>query len=416
MFPMPDAQGPRYHLLGRVWALDEKGFEQALAQVHQAGGAADRPRCMCLPGGVEMVVARLAHQFILKRMPQSGARHHASCISYEPPQDATGLGELLGDAVMELDTGRVDVRVNFPLTRTSGMSGVRQASVEPSVVKPTNASVSLKALMHLLFSRAGFDRWSPAMAGKRNQWVIHKYLMQAANGIFVKGQALSDRLYVPEPFSQTTRVESARRRRDKLSVLYPRDGLSPLGMVIGEFKSTDVTAGHRRVWIRHMPDAPLMVKEATWQRIEKMFGKLFEARLADTDAKVRLVIGALIRASSEHTYEIDSATIMMTSVQWIPVEAEYELGLIQDLVNKGRRFLKPLRYDAKNDKVFANVLLLDSGPSPKPVYGLSPFMSSQQIERVKRAIAKAGEHVEVRDVAVLSSINATALVTCMDAR
>ena len=397
MFPTTDAQEPRYGLLGRVWTVDEGGFEQALAQVHQAGGAAERPRCMCLPGGVEMVVARLAHQFILKRMPQTGARHHASCISYEPPQDATGLGELLGDAVMELDTGGVDVRVNFPLTRTSGKSGVRQASVEPSVVKPTNASVSLKALLHLLFSRAGFDRWSPAMAGKRNQWVIHKYLMQAANGIFVKGQVLSDRLYVPEPFSQTTRVESSRRRREKLSVLYPHDGLSPLGLVIGEFKSSDVTAGHRRVWIRHMPDTPLMVKEVTWQRLEKMFGKLFEVKLADTDAKVRLVIGALIRARSEYTYEIDSATLMMTTAQWIPVDEVYELALIQDLVDRGRRFWKPLRYDALTDKVFANVLLLDSGASPMPLFVLSPFMTGQQSDRVRKAIAKAGERVEVLD-------------------
>ncbi len=352
---------------------------------------------MCLPGGVEMVVARLAHQFILKRMPQTGARHRASCISYEPPQDATGLGELLGDAVVELDTGGVDVRVNFPLTRTSGKSGVRQASVEPSVVKPTNASVSLKALLHLLFSRAGFDRWSPAMAGKRNQWVIHKYLMQAANGIFVKGQALSDRLYVPELFSQTTRVESSRRRREKLSVLYPHDGLSPLGLVIGEFKSSDVTAGLRRVWIRHMPDTPLMVKEVTWQRLEKMFGKLFEVKLADTDAKVRLVIGALIRARSEYTYEIDSATLMMTTAQWIPVDEVYELALIQDLVDRGRRFWKPLRYDALTDKVFANVLLLDSGASPTPLFVLSPFMTGQQSDRVRKAIAKAGERVEVLD-------------------
>ena len=397
MFPTTDAQEPRYGLLGRVWTVDEGGFEQALAQVHQAGGAAERPRCMCLPGGVEMVVARLAHQFILKRMPQTGARHHASCISYEPPQDATGLGELLGDAVMELDTGGVDVRVNFPLTRTSGKSGVRLASVEPSVVKPTIASVSLKALLHLLFSRAGFDRWSPAMAGKRTQWVIHKYLMQAANGIFVKGQALSDRLYVPEPFSQTTRVESSRRRREKLSVLYPHDGLSPLGLVIGEFKSSDVTAGHRRIWIRHMPDAPLMVKEVTWQRLEKMFGKLFEVKLADTDAKVRLVIGALIRARSEYTYEIDSATLMMTTAQWIPVDEVYELALIQDLVDRGRRFWKPLRYDALTDKVFANVLLLDSGASPMPLFVLSPFMTGQQSDRVRKAIAKAGERVEVLD-------------------
>jgi Protein of unknown function (DUF1173) len=81
----------------------------------------------------------------------------------------------------------------------------------------------------------------------------------------------------------------------------------------------------------------------------------------------------------------------------------FELALIQELVNKGRRFWKPLRYDAKNDKVFANVLLLDMGPSPVPLYGSSPFMTPQQRDRVRKAISKAGDHVEVWDLSRLQA-------------
>jgi Protein of unknown function (DUF1173) len=66
-------------------------------------------------------------------------------------------------------------------------------------------------------------------------------------------------------------------------------------------------------------------------------------------------------------------------------------------VDRGRRFWKPLRYDALTDKVFANVLLLDSGASPMPLFVLSPFMTGQQSDRVRKAIAKAGERVEVLD-------------------
>ena len=59
------------------------------------------------------------------------------------------------------------------------------------------------------------------------------------------------------------------------------------------------------------------------------------------------VITALIRARREHTYEIDTATLLLASDQWIPVEGVHELPLLQALINAGRYFFKPLRYDAR---------------------------------------------------------------------
>jgi hypothetical protein len=392
-----DAPVARYQFLGRTWSIDDDGIEAALAQVHASNVSSERPRCLCMPGGVDMVVVRLPNQFILKRMPKTGAQHHASCMSYEPGQQATGLGELLGDAVVEVDSAKVDVRVSFSMSRTSGEAGGRARAGESGVVKPKSDGVSLRALLHLLFNKAGFDRWSPGMEGKRSQWVIHKYVMQAASIVFVKGFPVADRLYVPEQFSQVNRAEVAMRRRQKFAALYPCDGVYPLGLLIGEFKSSDLVAGHRLVWIKHMPDAPFVVKAATWQRIEKKFGKLFDAKLADGGAMARLILCALIRARSEQSFEIDSATMMLTTAQWIPVDEVYELDLIQDLVSKGRRFWKPLRYDARSDRVFANALLLDRGPSPVPLYGLSPFMSPKQRDLIGKEISKTWPQVEVWD-------------------
>jgi hypothetical protein len=41
--------------------------------------------------------------------------------------------------------------------------------------------MSLRALLHFLYERAGFNRWYPAMEGRRNQGVLHKYLCEAAS-------------------------------------------------------------------------------------------------------------------------------------------------------------------------------------------------------------------------------------------
>jgi hypothetical protein len=71
-------------------------------------------------------------------------------------------------------------------------------------------------LTHFLFERAGFNRWSPVMAGKRSQGVLHKYLLRAAEQVRAKGVALGERLYVPEQFNEATRAEAAERRRERL--------------------------------------------------------------------------------------------------------------------------------------------------------------------------------------------------------
>jgi hypothetical protein len=139
-----------------------------------------------------------------------------------------------------------------------------------------------------------------------------------------------------------------------------------------------------------MPDAPLLASNRLWERTERAFGPLFEARDADTGVGVHLMVAALIRARREQTYEVESFTFMLTSEHWIPVEGVHELPLIQALVAQQRRFVKPLRYDAKSVSEFANALLLDAGPAAVPLHLLSPFMNPAERVAKQRAIATRG--------------------------
>lgn len=375
--------GQRFAIKGRVIGADDPQLQDALAQVYDTPV---RPRCLCMPGGVEMYVAR-HRQFVVKRMPDSGGTHHPSCPSYAPEIQQSGLGELVGEAVLEPEPGRIELRVDFPWTRLIGPSVPRGEPQVAAEVGVPRRRMSLRALMHFLFERAGFNRWSPGMAGKRNQGVVRKYLLEAAEEITVKGVPLAERLYVPEPFSESAKADAAQRRREKLAVLRPKDGQTPLAIVIGEYKTNEATAQGRRVWIRHMPDAPLLIAGRSWERIERVFAPLFEARDADIGHPVRLVMAALIRARREYTYEIDAASLMLTSEQWIPIEGVHELPLIDALVAQHRRFVKPLRYDAKSAAAFPNALLLDAGPVPAPLHVTSAFMDTKERVLKEKAIA-----------------------------
>lgn len=366
----------RLSIRGRVLQLEDPALQEALASVY---GSPERPRCMCVCGGVEMYVA-FHHHYVAKRMPDTGNRHHPSCPSYEPAPQQSGLGELVGDAVVE-SGGSVELRVDFPWSRQavgSTPGGCRRA--DPGEVQAAGRCMSLRALVHFLFERAGFNRWSPAMDGKRTQGVLHKYLTQAAEQVRAKGIALGERLYVPEPFSEATRVEAARRRRGRLGVLQPHDGVMPLAMVLAEFRAVEVCPSGNRIWLKHMPDAPLLASAKTWERIARTYAAVLEARDADGGQHARVVMAALIRARREHTYEIDTATLLLASEQWIPVDGVHELPLLQALVDARRRFVKPLRYDATRAAAFANALLLDTGPEATPLHVLSPFMSVRERE------------------------------------
>ncbi|WP_255343833.1 DUF1173 family protein [Methylibium sp. T29-B] len=166
--------------------------------------------------------------------------------------------------------------------------------------------------------------------------------------------------------------------------------MAPLAVALAEFKAAEAFPGGYRIWLKHMPDAPLLASAKTWERIARTYAAVLEARDADHGQRVRAVITALIRARREHTYEIDTATLLLASDQWIPVEGVHELPLLQALVDAGRYFVKPLRYDARCAAAFANALLLDTGAVPLPLHVYSPFMTPREREAKAATLRAAG--------------------------
>jgi hypothetical protein len=98
-----------------------------------------------------------------------------------------------------------------------------------------------------------------------------------------------------------------------------------------------------------------------------------EAPYADTKTKQRVVICALIYAKREHTYQIDTASFMLTTENWIPIESIYEVDLIEVLTEQKRRFVKPLRYD-DNGSICLVVQARDQGRSEPFIDRFTPAL------------------------------------------
>ncbi len=357
-------EAPRYFIKGRTHAAADPGLQDAIARVY---GSSERPRCMCVPGGVEMYIAKHA-EYVVKRMPDTGREHHPTCPSFEPEPGTSGLGELLGEAIIEHAPDQVEVRTDFAMSRIPGKSVSRgEVVADPAEVHAPRKTMSLRALLHFLYERAGFNRWYPAMEGRRNQGVLHKYLSEAARGVRLKGAALDERLYVPEPFRAECKDEIGERRRRKLSLLLsPEDAVQfKMAILVGEYNGSDATNFGRRIIVKHMPDVPLHIETGAWKRVERSYGAILQARDADVTRKPHIIMAALIYAKREHVYQVDTLSMMLTTDQWIPLDGLHELPLVEALQHAQRAFMKPLKYDARTAAAFPNVLLLDCGELPR---------------------------------------------------
>jgi hypothetical protein len=346
---------------------------------------------MCVLGGVEMYIAKHS-RYVIKRMPGSGPQHHPSCDSFEPEPSDSGRGAMVGSAILTTGLDSFYLRVDFPLTRSAGRSRPDSHAEGRADVSTQPQRMSLHALMHFLFEQAGFHRWSPAMTGRRHQGVLHKYLIEAASDICVKGGCLADRLYVPEAFDEATKVEIAARRHARLAILRPAkaDGQYEMAVLIGEFKDVTDTAAAVRMRIRHMADAPLLMDGKAWRKLRRKFDWMFHLAASEVGEQVRIVMCMLVYAKQEHALHVDTATCMLTSKNWIPLDAAFEADVAAKLTAEERRFLKPLRYDAKASEAFPNFLLLDTGSMPTPLHVLSGFMGKEAFAGKEKAIVRAG--------------------------
>lgn len=307
----------RYFIKGHNFAVADPGLQDALARVH---GSPERPRCLCVSGGVEMYVARHA-DYVVKRMPDTGHQHHPTCPSFEPEPGMSGLGELAGVAIIEHAPDQVEVRTDFAMSRMPGKAVQRgEAVADPAEAHAPCKRMSLRALLHFLYERAGLNRWYPAMEGRRNQGVLHKYLCEAARGVMVKGTSPDERLYVPEPFRAELKDEIGARRRKKLALLLSAEDAVQFKMaiIVGEYNGSEPTAFGRRIVVKHMPDAPLYIENKAWERVERSYAAVLQAREADVSRKPRVMIAALVYAKREHVYQVDRVSLMLTTDQWIP--------------------------------------------------------------------------------------------------
>ena len=197
----------------RITHTNNPDVQQLLAAAHTDR---IRPLCLCRPDGVAMYVAKIGpDKYVIKRMPGSGLEHAHRCASYLPPEELSGLGQVLGSAITEeADSGLTAIKLGFRMSKAerAAPTGAGGGVVVADSVAADPNRLTLRAVLHYLWQEADLATWSPGMDGKRNWRIVWWHLRQAARGKFTKGKPLATRLYVPEPFNVEKKTEIAARR------------------------------------------------------------------------------------------------------------------------------------------------------------------------------------------------------------
>jgi hypothetical protein len=311
-----------------------------------------------------MYVAHLGDGYIVKRMPGTGAQHAPDCPSFEPAPDASGLGALLGTAIVENPaTGVTTLRLGFAMSKGSREPMSQVCADRHEAKAGGRASLSLLGLLHYLWDQAELTHWRPAFAGKRTWAVVRKHLLRAADGKVAGSMPLQTTLCVPEPFSIEAREAIAERRNNQWAAAMQPDGQRQrLLLMIAEVKQVAPARYGYRVVLKHLPDHAFGLDESLYRRLTRRFAT--ELALWGTDDDTHLISIVTFAVGAAGVPSLNTIALMPTTAQWLPVKDPFENELVDELVRSGRAFVKALKYGGPQKHGDVVATLTDTGSAP----------------------------------------------------
>lgn len=377
----------RFKLADQVIEETASDFQGALADAYRNR---IRPLCLCKEGGLSMYIAQVGDQYIIKRMPLSGAGHDPACPSYEAPDELSGLGVLMGSAIhVDPESGKTTLKVGFSLTKIGTRATPNAGADGSDTVAGDPKKLSLRSLLHYLWHQAELTAWTSRWAGKRHWWNIRWHLIEAAGQMMVKGGTLSDVLFLPEPFRAADKAAIEQRRTAALvPALPPKSGPRRLMILVGEVKEFAPSRSGHRLIVRHLPDFPLLLDEGLYQRLQGRFEN--EWVLWDADEASHLIAIATFGLSPAGLAVVEDMALMVVAENWIPYESAYEKRLVDALAKLRERSVKGLRYNLSAEKPTA-AAVLQRQSQPVALYVVPPSADKTYSDALEELIASRPE-------------------------
>jgi hypothetical protein len=320
--------------------------------------------CLCLGAGEKALAVRYyetSDSYGLARYPNTGETHSRDCRFYAPNASKSGLGSYQKGVLEERADETFKIRLGLGLAMKDSP---RAKDLAPKRIgnapRVTQRSMQLLGLLHFLWDAAGLNAWWPALEGKRNLGTVAYRLNEIAEGVMAGRSKLSNVLLTPvqspsgrDADRNIARVTAALQRKSRLIVIAP----------LASYKQEP-----RMLTVQGFHGIPFLdVPSAMWAAATKRFPRAVSAWR--NGHQVIVIAQCEPRESSKAAGVVDIALMQVNSC-WIPVESSYELVIANKLIAEKRSFVKPMRYDASEDDVHPDFILLDTdAEAPLEVYG-----------------------------------------------
>lgn len=345
------------------WLIDHPQEAQALFARHHGTS----PLCLCTPDGVPIHITRGSSHLFLARNPNTGHRHAWYCRFYSDADNEWAVAregvqaEAVDDRVAVNTPGLVPPAAPSAVAPTAPPAINDDAVIDASCFplggnQPADMSAAGAALENLLarlWQMARFHRYTPAMAGKRGYWTVHRHLpLVAAELLLPNGQAsLASMLFMPAPYR-------GREHRDEHHETVTRSlweaerAAGGAFLVSGEVRDVVATEYGYALHLKHLPykDLTLFLSRQVAERdIPGMLD-------TTTPAAGRRWVMASVARSGRGNLRALAVGMLQSTEDLIPIAGDAEMALADALVRAGRRFARLTPNDTGS-----TFLLFDAG-------------------------------------------------------
>ena len=365
-----NGQAKRYSGDFQTLSEYERPWQRVLKDAY---GLAD-VRCACRgPGPKRLAVKHYegSGAFALAKFALSGHEHAADCQYYS---SSDGLGGTGGSSAGVLDVqadGSVRIRLEIGMTVREGIEPDCASAPADRPDRPGStrqSAIKLAGLLHYLWDAATLNQWRPYWTGKRNARQVFWRLNQAADDVTAGNVKLGDQLLLPAITADSP--EAVRNRARVVVALAAKRRMliiAPLASYSAEreermLKDLAISGFHG------IPKA--FMRPGQWQMLNTRYRTAVAGWRAGQTTLAIAQVEVRERAGRQSASVIDVA-LMAVSKHWIPTESSHEWLIAEKLVDEGRAFNKPLRYNQAQDIVFPDFVLTDcaSGEVPMEVFG-----------------------------------------------
>lgn len=328
--------------------------------------------CLCLGDDQErpVCIRRMGKNLHLARFPDTSHLHHKKCKFYATSSGQDGRQGYSREAVEDREDGSLRIRLARGLTPPREAAGENPHAISRDRAPGERRStMGLGALLDLLWTEAKLNTWRGDQPSKRWDQKVGNALLRQAERVHVGRRTLDEALLLPanegeqEHRRNQTVVKNAYQNGLRLVAIGPLARFNPardedlpqlrLGAPFGVPKLLLDEAA--RAALRHS----YANKLGAWRRGEKVY------------AIVQMALQAKDPKSRADTADVLDVSLMHLSSRFIPLDSSYEGRMEQQLVDEGRSFTKPLKFD-NDDAVFPDFWLLDMGCDyPIEVFGMN---------------------------------------------